>query len=949
MALAPPAPAQDHPAPAQAHPAPAQERPAQAQEHPAPTARPDMSRRVVRVFDFEEALTNPLAVPLNWFRLQDNPDSAAASTGFSTFNRAELDFATAYRGQGSVRLPTLGGSTRLRLATGVLPVFANADYLVSARIRTTDLRHARASLVARFLDQAGAPITASELRSEPVVSADQWLPVSILLTGDHHQAAFIQIDLDLLQPAQAAPSARSAHEVRAEDSTGDAWFDDVAVIQLPRIQLSTTAPANTVIRPEAPELSIFVRDLTGESLRGRIIVQDATGQEAARWESAISAGRMSARWSPPLTRLGWYRATLEVVGGDRRVGAAFVDFVWLPEAGPAGERSPDRPRFGVVIQTLEPGQRPAIPELIRRSGAGAVTLPAWAAGLTAANADHYVAELKPVVDGLLAQWQSLTFSLDTVPAELVKQFPAAEGDPLAVLANPEETWSPLLYPLLDKYGQSVRRWQLGHLGDELTFRDRALGARLDRADRVISRLVPGPRLVVPWRADRALTSDVLGPRRDDLDVLVPYAMPADAIAEYAAALRDDLADAGGPGRAGLIFESLPPEQFGPSASAADLIKRAVEFWSVLGADEPGGSSGSARIAIVQPWDWVGQRRPQLMPRADLAVWRTLSDRLSDRRIRGRFPLAPGVVAYLLAPGAGAPEGRGGALVAWRESAAPAESRLELFLGAGEVTAIDPFGNAAVVPLRPATIDAAGVPVAPVHTLALGDDPVFIEGVDVELLNFLTGIRVEPAFLSSDSLQHDCELILTNPWTLGASGRVYIVQPGGFTERGTLDKSWTLTPRTQDFTIPAGETIRLPLTIAFSPAQEAGVQHLVLDLDVAASREYSRVRFTTPFEVGLDEMRLDIGYRLEGAGDAATVIVEARITNQTQQPLTLEITGFAPGFPRQAASVGRLPPGEHAVRQFAFPGGLSRLRSESVSITVENIETRAKLNKFVTIE
>ena len=124
---------------------------------------------------------------------------------------------------------------------------------------------------------------------------------------------------------------------------------------------------------------------------------------------------------------------------------------------------------------------------------------------------------------------------------------------------------------------------------------------------------------------------------------------------------------------------------------------------------------------------------------------------------------------------------------------------------------------------------------------------------------------------------------------------------------------------------------------------------MLDVDVSAVREYSRVRFSLPFDVGLEEMQMDLGYRVESAAGGASVIVEAHVTNRSRSPLTVELTGFAPGFPRQSANIGRLPPGEHAVRQFVFPGGLDRLKGQGVSVSVEDVENRARLNKFVSIE
>jgi hypothetical protein len=120
--------------------------------------RPETSGRVVKVFNFEEAKTNPGDVPRGWFRSFDEP--SRARPGFPDWNKASLSYTTeggvAFGGAGSVMLPTRGGSTALVVNEGVLPVFQNADYLISAKVRTDRLVHARAAMVARFLDKSGA-------------------------------------------------------------------------------------------------------------------------------------------------------------------------------------------------------------------------------------------------------------------------------------------------------------------------------------------------------------------------------------------------------------------------------------------------------------------------------------------------------------------------------------------------------------------------------------------------------------------------------------------------------------------------------------------------------------------------------------------------------------------------------------------------------------------------
>ena len=76
-------------------------------------SRPDTSGRVVKVFNFEEAKTNPGDVPRGWFRSFDEPSHARP--GFPDWNKASLSYTTeggvAFGGAGSVMLPTRGGST----------------------------------------------------------------------------------------------------------------------------------------------------------------------------------------------------------------------------------------------------------------------------------------------------------------------------------------------------------------------------------------------------------------------------------------------------------------------------------------------------------------------------------------------------------------------------------------------------------------------------------------------------------------------------------------------------------------------------------------------------------------------------------------------------------------------------------------------------------------------
>jgi hypothetical protein len=135
--------------------------------------RPAAARRVVAQFDFEKP--EPFALPRHWDLAQDGSRAGGARPGFPIYNSAEHDTSVAFRGGGSIRVFTRGGSTSVRLNSGVVPVFSQTEYLVSAKVRTQGLVRAGAVLAARYLDKGGVPVPGTEVRSELTAPpAGQW-------------------------------------------------------------------------------------------------------------------------------------------------------------------------------------------------------------------------------------------------------------------------------------------------------------------------------------------------------------------------------------------------------------------------------------------------------------------------------------------------------------------------------------------------------------------------------------------------------------------------------------------------------------------------------------------------------------------------------------------------------------------------------------------------------
>lgn len=944
---------------------------AEAQDQPDPgVIRPELAQRIVRIFDFEERLLHPLDIPRHWSRAQGItvlPGSSDVDPrpGFPPFNQAELDYTTAYRGEGSVRLPVMTGSTSLRLNPGVLPIFSSADYQVSARVMTRGLVGARACLAARFLDREGKPITASENRSDAIISEGTWSLVRVVMPGEYPEAVSLQIDLEVLQPTARAGWAtaisRSGAAAARDDINGAAWFDDVAIVQLPRIEFSTTRTTNIILAPEAPTLRLSVRDLTGERLAATVIVQDSSGLEVATHTRAIGLGESTVELRPDLPGFGWYRAALRVTNDRVVVATAYVDFLYLatdsrepPDVAVSGDTRnlthvQDADRFGLILTEVPRGQETVLPDLIVALGQRWVMLPIWTSSITPQSAAKEVNRLSPALERLGRLWRDVVLCLDRVPDDLARRLAGTTRSLFESTSAAPDDLAALLDPFLDKFGQSVGQWQIGRFDDASAFWEPRLDERLEAFERTISRLAPGPLLGLSWRVDHAPTGAMHRARRtvDAVTLHVPADVAPSSIPEYLSAWFDPGATSVASARPSITIaiETLQDDLFGRRAAADDLVKRMIHVWESLQAMESTHGM-QTRIGLAHPWEWTGQRRAQTMPSAPLAAWHVAARHLVGRRIAQRIEVSPGVRCFVLSPAQDVPPSRGSALVAWAEGPADEPPVLDLFLGLDPITVHDVFGNARPVPMSRGG-DEAGEP--PMYHVEVTNSPIFIEGVDAELIAFLASLRVEPAFLRSRELDHEVVLSFRNAWPTALSGRASIISPGGVARDGTLDRSWSIVPRSLDIYTAPGESQAIPFRIGFSAANEAGIHRLVMDLDLASTRPYRRIRTSIPFEIGVEHMRAEVTHRFAGANPPYDVIVEARIINLGNEPLTLEVAGFAPGFRRQAASIGTLQPGQTATRHLIFPAASTSLRGQSIAVRVEDLETHARITKAIVVE
>jgi hypothetical protein len=935
-------------------------------------SRPQSAKRLVHEFTFEEP-ENPYPVPNDWFRAQDDP-MGVRRPGFPMDNKALFDRTTAFSGTTSVRLPTRGGSVSLRLKPGALPIFPDADYSVSARVHTADIRFGRAFLTARLLDQRLHPIPGSEVRSEPALSPNGWQTLRVLVKGTSGAAAWLQIDLELLQPVQfelPPPPGVAAHIVRREDVSGSAYFDDVAIALVPRTRFWTEQPSGLYVGKEPPTLGMLARDEGGEPLQARVRVVDIDGRIMAQDAFPLDPSARPVMWTPKLAGYGWFRAIMEIDAAGINVNRSELWLCVVPETptlSGATARSDDLARFGIVADSVPESLLMQVTGIVERVRGRFVTLSAFDPATPAGHARAALIARSPVIQRLLDAGQEITLALAEAPPELAAGRSLDPTDVLGLCEQDSTLWAPLLEPTLDVFGQRLLRYQLGRTSDLHAMR-RDPGRGLAAFESTVARLVPGPRIVLPWRADHSIplverpagtesdkpgrqSNIAEGPLVDGMTMVFPSGFAPAMMGELGRAWREQAAS-GNPFELTVVPELPDTDLFGPRARAVEMARRTAEFWAALSSNAGAQHTvPPARLALNAPWKIVQQGHERmLLPAPELAVMMQMAQKLAGRRVVAAVPAAPGIRAMLLAEPTGTSAagiaGRSLAracVIAWDDGAESGRAWIDVYPTGDHVGITDMFGNTSRLEATSAVPGAGTIVRVP-----LTDAPIIVEGVDPYLSQFTSSFRLTPRFIPSVVVEHEIRVEMTNPWPMRITGQIQVKeaeeQPGNASPRSS---PWTILPNVMEFAIGPGESVSLPATLSFGPGQLAGTRDLALVARVMADRQYPAIRSTTTVELGLPELELAPEAQLGPTSSGPDVIVLVAVTNKDTRPRTMHVELAAKGTPARQIPISDLPPSQTIYKRIVIPGGAKLLAGRHVRVTLSDDDSAARLSKAVLV-
>lgn len=913
-----------------------------AQPEPDNRVRPAAAGRIVKAYDFEERDTNPLPIPRGWVRAQHDPGVPRDRPGFPIWNQAELDYsAPAFRGIGSVRLPTEGGSTSLTTRPAELSVFADADYMLSVRLRTEGLNHAGARLVAALLDQKGDEIQGTR-RTTPVTRTDgTWELLTLLLEGADADAAFVQVEFQLLQPEQQ-PRRRhpGPFHIWDQDYAGDAYFDDLVIAQIPMIELATNEPANIVPAGSQPQLRMRVRDLTGDRLVTRITVRDARGVVVDEFLARHGSSSLRESWTPDLPSQGWYQAELQVLAGQSLVGSKSLDFAWIPL-----REDPAPSIFRLAVTEPDPRVLSALTRLTQAADVSGLDLTVMTAD-TKPNDLLYTPALTEQIDTLIARGLDLSMGFGHMPFDLADQAALDQDAVAELLISRRDVARDALGPLMDRYGQVVHHWRVGAAGTE---DDPAqLNAAIAGLAEAFDPYVPGAVVGLSWPMDRAFQPQAVR-HRTMLSVIDNPAMPERAYDQLMSTYDDGLDPVDETNTNQSAHDTAPalavrlaprhehPRRIDARDRAGWLARRAVNAWWAIKSHAPG--PGARAVTLEDPWTNEPGKRGRVMPDPELVVFSTLARELGTRDAIEELTLAPGVRMLLCSAPQGPEAPDNAAVVIWSEDPSAEGATLTLPLSTNPVRVVGMFGRERTVPVTRIT-DLE----LPRHEITVTREPQIITGVNPELMRFLNAIRLSPARLEAAPGVHDHTLRVTNPWKVPIRGKVYIVEPGGYTTPDRrIDRSWEIEPRVVTFAIEPESESAEDIAISFSPGQLAGPLDVVYDIELDADRVYPLMRITQPITLESDKIRLDLRRTTDPATGMSAV--SAYVTNTSDDPMLVELSAIATRHPRQESTISAIDPGARVERLFVFA---DLAKGDEVIVSAKSDAHSVKLNQRLAI-
>lgn len=881
--------------------------------------------------DFEEASDRDYdGWPDDWTR--------ARSTAMPEFLKIGIvpESAPAATVEGSVAASAANRCLQVELngggalvSTPPRPISPQFSLLLTARMKTAGLKYDAAWIELTLLDADGKVVQSHA--SPRLTDCPDWQTVTIGPLTTIHDVSVKAIATLHVEPLG-----------KREDLHGRVWFDDLRVIRLPRMQLSSSSPTGLFTRRDAGGLTCSVSGIrvTKPSVRfelfddgGQLLAESITPLAPAGEATRLSARQLPAEgyagqatWTPPIPDYGFYRvkASLLAEGStEALLDRSQTLAVLRPLTSHRGNE------FG---WSLDEGERPLayghLASLLAQAGLGWAKMPVWYDLKETDKADRiawFAEQLS--IDGI-----ELVGVLDQPPAELRAVFREQGRLPAASVFAEPELWQPAVGPVLTRLSLKVRWWQLGADSDASFVGYPQLEAKLTEIKRSLEQYGQQVHLGINWRwiYDLPRASSQRPAPWTFLCQTSEPPLTADEMLTYLAPLRagDAATQERGDALPKTASTSTTPRTNTASAVRPRLTNRrpqSTRQWTLI---EPLRSSeysrdvrirdlvacllsskmsGAHAIFLTSPFNpEQGVMNADGSPGELFIPWRTTAMLIGGTDYLGPLSLPSGGVAQVFAR-----EGQA-VMAVWSEKPVT-----ELVSLGADIELVDVWGRSTKPPAK--EVEGRWL-----HELSIGPTPTFITGVSEAAARWQSAARFENSHITSVAgREQQLMLHLKNTFPQAVSGELTLQAP----------RNWGFDTRPMRFKIAEGDDLHLAIPVSLMPDASSGSQPVRLDFDVAGLR-FSVHR---TLHLGLDDVQVEITSRMKNGA----LLVEQHLTNLSNQPLSFQCVLFPPGRrreTRQVTNLGR----ERATLVFVLPRG-EELVGQKMWLRAEEIGGARVLN------
>jgi len=862
-------------------------------------AMPPVSNdRVVQVFDFDERASGNLEpVPRFWIPF--------GGEGFPHFATGSFDESVGHDEPPSFRLDSQGRNVAYRYTGDETTVQPQSDYLIVGWIHTNYLHGARASLSGYYLDRDRLPIIQTQQFSDLVSFSKQdirgWHRVEVFLPAGPPEAKTIGLTAWVVQENVWSTQPKTVRHIVRNDISARAWFDDITIYRLPRVELATSVPGNVLQSGPSSHLIVSVNDTNADQLRAELEVFETNGRRLLSTPIPVHADDALPPTTVDLSGIdnGLFHARIRVYAKQDLLAERsliFANVTNTTNGDPVGvARS-----LGVVLDPANRADAATELTMLKMLNVGSLKIPVWSGLADAPD----LADAQDATDAMLFELLKARVAITGVfagpPSDLVRSAGAYPMSLMEMLDDDPTAWRSYLVRIVAPYSSVFRSWQVGRDDNAVIVADPRLPRLINLVRTEMETLTTAPNLTSPGSLTWEPTTDKTG--ADDFSLTLDSSILPRFIRSHLDEYRDREQHV-----SSIYLQPSSPAGVDRREQLGDWCKRLVYA----------RETGVETVFVPQPWftrDTLAG--PVTEPTSELVVLRTIVDVIGDATPASPVYVAPGVTALTFN------HHDTTVLAMWDDRAGAAERTHEIQLGSA-TTQIDMFGRQHALDR---TKDGR-------QRVALGTAPTFVRGVEQWLVMFRTLLSFSPKAIELSIDEHDVALTIENPHDRPIEGNAWIDPPEG----------WDISPHRFSFMLAPGEKTSQSFTIRFDRDETAGVKTVNVHFELQAGKRFP---FVVPLVLKLGTADIEAWGLGIFVGDR--LIVRHGVTNLSDKPLSFRGYAVAPRRLRQYRVVNSIQPGRSTTMEYSFKNAGS-LRGRTIRLQLREINGPRIHNIEVPIE